>query len=123
VLFALAAIGIAVILTACEGPTPDTDKELFPTPEALTGARALLLGKRIADFVRANQRLPQDLNELGPIPPGFDPPDSPYKDGWGRPFVLVAQGEGWEVRSFGKDGIRATADDIVDQVAHPDSVR
>lgn len=127
---AVAVIGagmLAALFASCDGhpPPSDTDSELFRSPQQLTSARELNLAKRIADFYRANTRLPVGVSELPPLPAGenLDPPDNPLNDGWGRPILLSAVGDGFELRSYGQDGVQGTPDDVVYRVVHPDSIR
>lgn len=117
----IAALLSGIVTASCKGhpPPEDTDAELFRTPEALTGARELNLAKWISDFRRASGHLPQSTQQL-PLPtPSTNPTENPLNDGWGHPIILEPVGKGFELRSFGPDGIRGTQDDIVHRVDDP----
>lgn len=43
----------------------------------------------------------------------------PVADPWGNAYVLDAKGDGLAVRSFGPDGQKGTADDLVRPVVAP----
>ena len=121
------AIGVLVtgaLMASCKGHAPpeDTDKELFRTPEALTSAREQNIAKWTADFLRANRRLPANVSELVHSSTPDDPKEDPLNDGWGHALVLSPLGKGFEVRSYGVDGVPNTSDDLIHRVDDPATV-
>jgi len=127
----IAVVAIACVVSSCGGAPPpsDGDEELFRSPEALTHARITNVAKWTGDYWRAYGRLPSTWDELGKLailnlpPPARDSLSDPRRDAWGRPFQLVPQGEGFELRSNGPDGIASTDDDIVLVINEPGAVR
>lgn len=64
--------------------------------------KLLLLANAIVQYHDAHDRLPRDLSEIG----------GKWIDAWGRPILYSQQGDGWFLKSLGKDGADKTKYDL-----------
>ena len=83
----------------------------FIPPKSLTVGRMWVTKRRIIQFVQHENRLPNDLSELLPMP-GYD---TQTRDAWGRPLVykILPTGEVL-LESYGRDGVAGGTGDDAD---------
>jgi len=83
----------------------------FIPPKSLTVTRMWVTKRRIIQFVQHENRLPNDLSELLPMP-GYN---TQTRDAWGRPLVykILPTGEVL-LESYGKDGVAGGTGDDAD---------
>ena len=102
---------------AREEPEPDVVEEEIRLAIARFGCK--LHHGNVASFLRSKKRMPTDLKEAaqGGFADLFPPPPDGFEDltddPWGNPYQLKVEGQGFSIRSFGPDGKKGTADDIV----------
>jgi hypothetical protein len=103
-----------VIVAACKDKAviADTDQELLRSPEQLTRAPAMNVGKWASDYLASHKQLPIDLDAIRPSASPKEGSEDVTNDAWGRNLELIPSDSGFIVQSAGKDSIRGTADDI-----------
>ena len=120
-LFGALGLGLAAVLGGmvlrAGGTMADTDKDLFPDPQARTEHRMALVREAVGQFYEQRGRYPETLHELSSSPAAAARELDRLSDGWDRPLSYSRIGAGYQVRSSGADGVPNTADDLVIRIS------
>lgn len=104
---ALLIVGV-VLLRPVQGDSAET---IFGTPQDLTRLHILELRARIDSFRAHNGRYPENLDPI--VPPPREGLLNFRSDGWMRPLIYSRDGDHYELRSSGADGLPGSADDMI----------